>query len=122
MTIDSPAPLIGHIQSGRLKAIAVTSRKRLPAFEGVPTVAETVPDFEAAGWFALFAPAKTPAAITSRVNRDLNVILQMPDVAARLADLGLYPAPGSQAAAIQFVKAERERWAKVIQDMGIKPE
>lgn len=122
VTIDSPAPLVGHIQSGRLKAIAVTSRKRLPGFEGLPTVAETVPNFEAAGWFALFAPAKTPVAITSRVNRDLNVVLQMPDVVARLADLGLYPAPGSQAAAIQFVKAERERWAQVVRDTGIKPE
>jgi tripartite-type tricarboxylate transporter receptor subunit TctC len=122
VTLDSPAPLMPHILSGRLKAIAVTSRRRLPGLDGVPTVAETVPNFEAVGWFALFAPARTPAPVTSRVNADINRVLQMPDVVARLAELGLQPAPGSQAAASQFVKAERERWAKVVRDMGIQPE
>ncbi|NDZ18005.1 hypothetical protein C7T35_08430 [Variovorax sp. WS11] len=122
VTIDSPAPLMGHIQSGRLRAIAVMSSKRLPGLDHVPTVAETVPNFEAAGWFALFAPAKTPAQVTTRVNQDVNHVLQMPDVTARLAELGLQPAPGSQAGATRFVKAERERWAKVARDMGLQPE
>lgn len=121
VTLDSPAPLIGHVQSGRLKAIAVTSLKRIPGLDGVPTVAETVPGFEAMGWFALFAPAGTPAQITSRVHDDLKRVLQMPDVVARLTELGLQPSLASQAADVRFVSAERARWAKVARDMGIQP-
>ena len=122
MTIDAPAPLVPHIRSGELKALAITSPRRLSGIEDLPTVAETILNFEAAGWFALFAPANTPDAVVARVNRDINTVIQMLDIVARLAPLALYPAPGSQAAAAAFVKADRERWAKVVRELGVKPE
>ena len=122
ITIDATAPLVPHLKSGRLKAIAITSAERLPGFEEIPTVSETIPKFEAVGWFALIAPAHTPEAIVTKVNRDLNAVIQMPDIVARLLPLALYPAPGSPLAAATFVRAERERWAKVLADMGLKPE
>lgn len=122
ITIDAPAPLMPHVRSGKLKAIAITSPTRLPGFEGIPTVAETIPNFQASGWFGLIAPAKMPEAIVTRVNRDINTVIQMPDVVARFAPMALFPAPGSQAAAAAFVKSDRERWAGVVRDLGIKPE
>lgn len=122
VTIDAPAPLMPNVREGKLKAIAITSVKRLPGFEGVPTVSETIPHFEATGWFGIIAPAKVPQAIVERVNRDINTVIQMPDVVGRFAPLALFPAPGTQPEVAAFVKADRERWARVVRDMGVKPE
>lgn len=120
--IDSPAPLMPSIKAGKMKAIAVTSPRRFPGLDDVATVGDTLTGFDASGWFALFAPAKTPANIVERVNRDVNAVIQQPDVAARFAELGLYPSLGTVAQSGAFVTRERERWGKVIRDMGIKPE
>src|SRR5207237_3707690 len=73
-TIDGVPALASQIRAGKLKAVAVTSKARIPGFENVPPVADTFKDFEAIGWFAVLAPAKTPAAMVERMNRDVNAV------------------------------------------------
>jgi tripartite-type tricarboxylate transporter receptor subunit TctC len=122
LTIDGLPPLVPHVKAGKLKALAVTSKKRLPGYESVPTVAETYPGLEAIGWFGWLAATGTPAAVIARVNADINTVIGMPDIVTRLADLGVYPEPGSPQAAAEFMRVERQLWAKVVKDVGIKPQ
>ena len=120
--VDGAAVIAPHVKSGRLRAIALTSLERMKGFETVPTVAETYPKFQAEGWFALLAPAKTPQAIVERVNRDINTVMQMPDVVARFEQLGNYPITGDPKFATDFIRAEQAKWSKVIRDIGVKPQ
>jgi tripartite-type tricarboxylate transporter receptor subunit TctC len=120
VTIDGLPPLVPQVKSGKLRAIAVTSRQRLPGFESVPTVAETFPGFESIGWFGVFGPAGVPAPVIERVNRDVNTVIQMPDVVARFNELGVYPNPGSPKALDDFLQAQRALWKKVVQDVGLQ--
>ena len=120
VTIDGVPPLAGQIKAGKLKAIAITSKERIPGFENVPPVADTFKDFEAIGWFAVLAPAKTPAAMVERMNRDVNAAIQLPDVVSRFADLGIYPRPGGVKQAADFLAAERALWSKVVRDLNIQ--
>jgi len=122
VTIDGLPALVPQVKAGKLKAIAVLSLQRLPGYEQVPTVSETYPGMQAIGWFNVLAVANTPPAIIERVNRDINTVIQMPDLVAKLADLGVYPAPGSVKDAADFMKAERHLWAKVAHDVGVKPQ
>ncbi len=119
-TIDGVPALASNIKAGKLKAIAVTSKDRIPGFENVPPVAETFKGFEAIGWFAVLAPAKTPAAMVERMNRDVNAVAQMPDIVSRYTELGIYPRPGNVKQAAEFLASERKLWGKVIQDLGIQ--
>lgn len=119
VVIDGLPTLVQHVRAGKLRAIAVTSDKRLPGFESVPTASETIPGFEPLGWFAVFAPAGTPAAVIEKVNADVNRVAQMPDITARLADLGMYPRPGPVASAAEFLRSERALWQKVVKDFNI---
>jgi len=119
-TIDGVPALASNIKAGKLKAIAVTSKDRISGFENVPPVAETFKGFEAIGWFAVLAPAKTPAAMVERMNRDVNAVAQMPDIVSRYAELGIYPRPGNVKQAAEFLASERKLWGKVIQDLGIQ--
>src|SRR5205085_662380 len=105
---------------GKLKAIAVTSKERIPGFESVPSVADTFKGFEAIGWFAVLAPAKTPAAMVERMNRDVNAAIQIPEIVSRFAELGIYPRPGTVQQAADFLASERQLWAKVIKDLAIQ--
>jgi tripartite-type tricarboxylate transporter receptor subunit TctC len=120
VTIDGVPPLAAQIKAGKLKAVAVTSKERIPGFENVPPVADTFKGFEAIGWFAVLAPAKTPAAMVERMNRDVNAAIQLPDVVTRFADLGIYPRPGSVQQAADFLAAERALWGKVVRDLKIQ--
>jgi tripartite-type tricarboxylate transporter receptor subunit TctC len=113
---------VPHVKAGKLRPIAVTSLKRLPGYESVPTAAETLPGFESIGWFALFGPAGMPAPVVERINADVNKVIQMPDIVARFADLGVYPNPGSPKDAADFVTAQRALWKKVVQDVGLQPQ
>ncbi len=119
VVIDGLPTLVQHVKAGKLRALAVTSERRLPGFESVPTASETIPGFEPLGWFAVFAPAGTPMAVIEKVNADLNRVAQMPEIVARLADLGMYPRPGSVAAAGEFLRTERALWQKVVKDFNI---
>ena len=105
-----------------MRVIGVTSAQRLPGFESIAAVAETLPGFSAVGWFALVAPAGTPAAIVSRVNRDINAVLAQPEIARRMRELGVFEGGGSPAELDAFMRAERARWRKVTLEAGIEPE
>ena len=122
ITIDGLPPLVPQVKAGKLKAIAVTSDKRLPGYENLPTVSETYPGLVAIGWFSLLAQSGASAALVDRVNRDVNQVIQMPEIVSRFAELGVYPDPGSPKAAADFIKSERALWAKVVKEAGVKPQ
>ncbi len=111
------------IRQGRLKALAVSSLKRTEALPDVQTVTEAgFPGFEERSWVGFFAPAKTPAAIVERINREINAVLALPDVAASFKSRGLDLHPGSPADFARHLKAEVAMWAKIIQTTGVKAE
>jgi tripartite-type tricarboxylate transporter receptor subunit TctC len=113
---------IGHIRSGQLRALAVTTLKRSDALPGVPTVAETVPGFEASSWFGIAAPKGTPADIVEILNRETNAGLADPTIKTRLDDMGGMALTGSPADFGKLITDETEKWGKVIRDAGIKAE
>jgi tripartite-type tricarboxylate transporter receptor subunit TctC len=113
---------IGHIRSGQLRALAVTTLKRSDALPGVPTVAETVPGFEASSWFGIAAPKGTPTDIIETLNRETNAGLADPTIKARLDDMGGMALTGSPADFGKLITDETEKWGKVIRDAGIKAE
>ena len=118
----SSAAVAPFIKRGDLKPIAVTVSKRVAGLENVPTLAETYPGFDYAGWFAVLAPAGTPREVVIRVNRDLNLVLADAEVAQRLRDLGLVLEPGTPEALNEFLAAERARWSKLVKEIGLQPE
>jgi tripartite-type tricarboxylate transporter receptor subunit TctC len=113
---------IGYIRAGRLRALAVTAATRSDALPDIPTVGEFVLDYEASNWFGVCAPKATLAEIVEKLNKEINAALGDPKMKARLADLGGTPVVGSPAEFGKFIVEETEKWAKVIQFAGIKPE
>jgi tripartite-type tricarboxylate transporter receptor subunit TctC len=122
VTADGLPGLIPHIKSGRLKALGVTSTKRLPGFEAVPTVAETYPGFEAIGWFQIFVPAGTPSAVIENINREVNKITQAPDLVTRLGELGVYPKQDSIVGAREFLADQQKAMKKLVTTLGVLPQ
>jgi tripartite-type tricarboxylate transporter receptor subunit TctC len=110
-----------HIDSGRMRPLAVTSSKRSPDLPNVPTVAESgYPGFEAPAWWAVLAPAKTPPEILKRMNDALNTVLKMPEIAKKLDAQGIDVVGGTPEAARVFIEKQMDIWAKVVKDNGIK--
>lgn len=112
--------LTTHIKAGRLRAIAMTSLKRSPLFPELPTVAETIPGYTAGPWYGALAPAKTPADIIGRLNREIAAILRAPDVRAGLRDSGAEPGGNTPVEFAAHIKDEYERWGRVIRESAIK--
>lgn len=109
-----------HIQSGKVRPLAVTTAKRSTAFPDLPTIAEAgVPGFDATTWHGLFAPAGTPTEIVSRLNADVNLILKMPDVRKLLESMGAEIKGGTSRELADHVQSEIAKWAKVINAAGI---
>lgn len=118
--ITGPLP---HVRAGRLRAVAVSSAKRVEVAPEVPTVAESgVPGFEVIAWYNIFAPARTPRSTVNRLNAEVNRIMQQPDVRERLQTLGVTPFTGTPDELGNYLKFEVERWAKLIKEAGIKLE
>ncbi len=111
-----------YIRSGRLRALAVTSSARSEALPDVPTMAESVPGYEASAWFGLGAPKDTPAEIVEQLNAAVTAGLADPKIKARLADLGGVPMPMSAAEFGKHLADETEKWSKVVRAINIKPE
>jgi len=112
--------VVGPIQSGRLRALAVASAQRQPLLPNVPTMQESgVPDFEVNSWYGVCAPAGVPAPVLDKINADLHTVMRMPDVEQRLTELGMPPAPTSRDEFDQFIRAEIARWAQVIKDAKV---
>ena len=121
--VTAPAAL-SHVRSGKLRALAVTTAKRTPAAPEIPTVAEelNIPDYEVDSWYAMFAPAKTPAAIVARMQTDVARVVRLPEVKQKLLEQGADSVGSSSEELERVVKAELRRWAQVIHDAGIKLE
>jgi tripartite-type tricarboxylate transporter receptor subunit TctC len=115
--------VLPHVQSGRLKAIAVTSVKRAPTAPNVPTLSEAgVPGYNATSWNGIFAPAKTPRAIVDKVYADVAKILNTPEVRERLVAAGSDPVASTPDQFSAHVKTELARWGKVIRENRIRAE
>ena len=111
-----------QVRAGKLRLLAVTSAKRSPAFPDTPAVSETIPGFEVVAWFALFAPAGTPAAIVQRMNVESDRILQQADVREKIAQAGSEPVGGTPEAFAKFLADDIAKWRRVIPAAGIKPQ
>lgn len=112
---------IGHVKSGALRALAVTSRQRAAAAPDLPTLAESgLPDFEVETWFGLTAPAGTPRDIIARLNGDTLKALADPEVRRKFADLGMSVGGGTPEHLDAYIKSETDKWAKVIREAGIR--
>lgn len=119
MFSDAPTAL-PHIKSGRVKVLAVASRRRSSMLPNVPTGVEAgLPGFEAYSWAALFAPAQTPQAVLDKINADFNAVMKDPEVRRRLLEAGAEADAGTQEQMRQRLRSELEKWAKVIKAGGI---
>jgi tripartite-type tricarboxylate transporter receptor subunit TctC len=111
---------IPHLKSGRLKAIAVTGAQPLEALPNVPTVMSSgLPSYQAQGWFGLLAPKSTPPAVIAKWHDDVNRILAIPEVRKDLIAKGAEPGSGTAAEFGTFIRAEQDKWSKLIKDAGI---
>ena len=116
---DNMPSAIGHVKSGKLRPIAVTTPKRSPALPDVPTIAEAgVPGYEATSWFGLLAPAKTPAPIVAKLNASILKALADPDVKKKLMEQGAEPHPESPEQFAQFIASETAKWGKIVKQSG----
>jgi tripartite-type tricarboxylate transporter receptor subunit TctC len=120
MTINPIPQAMEYVRTGKLRAIAATTAKRLDFLPDIPTVGETVPGYEATGWYGLSAPRNTPAEIVKALNEAINAALADPKVKARLAVLGVEPMPMMPAEFGKFIKDESEKWSSAIKTTGIK--
>ncbi len=119
----APASIVGHLKSGRARALATTGSKRAQLLPEVPTVAESgYTGYEAMNWYAFVAPAKTPKEIIDRLNRVIVKALAAPDVVALLDKQGLEPSSSSPEELGRYIKSEYETWGKVVKQAGIKAE
>ena len=115
------ASSIGHIKSGRIRALAVTTAKRSANVPELPTIAEAgLPGFEANNWNGVVVPAKTPRPVINRLNKEFTAALLLPDIKQFLFNQGLDAAPGTPEAFAAYIKSETAKWAKVIKAAGIK--
>ena len=111
---------IGHVKSGKLRALAVTTAQRSELLPDTPALAEFVPGYEASTWFGAGAPRRTPSEIIDQLNSTINAILADPGVKTRLADLGASVFTSSPAEFRKFIDAETDKWAKIVTYAGIK--
>jgi tripartite-type tricarboxylate transporter receptor subunit TctC len=115
-----PSTALPYVEAGKLRALAVTGLKRLPAMPDVPTVAESgYPGFEAVNWYCFVAPGKTPKEIIDFWNREILKALNDPQVKAELAKHGLDPAPGTPEVLARYIDSETEKWGKVVREAHI---
>ena len=118
----SPIALLAHIKNGRLRGLGVTTLKRTPALPDVPAIAETLAGYEAVQWFGIIAPAATPRPVIDRLNKELVRALRGADMQPRLAADGLDVVAGTPEELLAYLKANIDKWAKVVKAAGIQPE
>jgi tripartite-type tricarboxylate transporter receptor subunit TctC len=111
-----------YVRTGKLRALAVTTRERADALPEVPTVADFVPGYESSQWYGIGAPKGTPAEIVNKLNRETNAALVDPRMKARLADLGGTMLPGSPADFAKLIAIEIEKWGRVVRFAGLRAE
>ena len=118
--IETPGGLMAPIQSGALKAIAVTGKKRLPTLAAVPTTTEAgLANYDLDSWFAILAPVKTPENIVNRLNTEINKIFSEALITQRLSDIGLQFQALSPAQVAQVITVDLENWRKIVSETKI---
>ena len=122
LVFDNMPSALPMAKEGKIRAIAQTTAKRSPAAPDVPTVAESLPGFEATTWFAMFAPANTPKPVIDRLNAEVVRVFKLPEVAERLKTLGLDAVLSSSDELAKYQASEIVKWAKVVKESGAKAE
>ena len=122
LMFDNVPTSVEFIRSGKIRPLAVTSAARIELFPDLPTVADTVPGYEASAWYGIGAPRNVPAEVVDKLNKEINAALADTKMNARLAELGGIVLPGSPADFGKLVTDETEKWGKVIRFAGIKAE
>ncbi|WP_370880634.1 tripartite tricarboxylate transporter substrate binding protein [Variovorax paradoxus] len=121
MLFDQVPAVLPQVQGGRVRALAVTTAQRSSAAPDIPTMAESgVPGYDVNVWFGILAPAGTPAPVVTRLNTEMNKILQDPEFRASLTKMGVDPMPGTPAEFSAFLDKELQRWAQVVKSSGAK--
>jgi len=116
MVFGTAGGVAAFVRGDRMRAVAVTSPQRSPAYEGVPTIAETLPGYEAEVWYAVFAPGGTPAPLVARLNEAMRKAAASPAYRTRLENEGLSVAVNAPAEMTRFMRAEEARWRRVVTD------
>jgi tripartite-type tricarboxylate transporter receptor subunit TctC len=111
-----------QIQSKTVRGLGITSARRIAAAPDIPTIGETVPGYEVATWWGVFAPARTPADVIEKVHADTVAALGHESVKSRYEALGAPPSPSTPAELAALLRADAEKWAPIVKDAGIKPE
>ncbi|MET0677144.1 MAG: tripartite tricarboxylate transporter substrate binding protein [Bradyrhizobium sp.] len=111
-----------HIKTGKLRALAVTTSKRMAEWPDIPAVGEIVPGYEASQWYGFAAPKNTPTEIVDRLNKAINAAIADPGLKAKLAAIGGEPMPGTPADFGRLIVEETDKWGKVVRAAGLKPE
>ena len=123
VSFDNMPSVIGHVRSGAVRALAVTTKERVSVVPDIPTIAESgVPGFDVSSWFGFFVPVKTPSEIIAKLNADTNAALTHPAVKSRFDDLGATPKGTTAEQLAAFLKSEIDKWGPVIKDARIKVE
>ena len=123
MAVSNVSTALPHVKSGKLRLLAVTTKKRFALLPETPTVDESgVPGYESSGWYALWAPAGTPAPILGRLNKEVNQVLHATAMKEQLAAQGLDAIPSTSDAFARRLRVEIEQWGKVVKATGAKPE
>jgi tripartite-type tricarboxylate transporter receptor subunit TctC len=120
--VGSLLPVVPHIGTGKLRALAVTTAKRWYSLPNVPTLAETLPGYEVELWFGTMAPRGTPQPIIDRLNGAVNKALEQPEMKKNLEQQGMAPTGGTPQKFDSRIRKEYQRWLKVVQEANIKPE
>jgi tripartite-type tricarboxylate transporter receptor subunit TctC len=122
VVFTTPGSAMSYVKTGTLRALAVTGAVRMEVLPDVPTIAETLPDYQATSWAGIGAPARTSAEIIDKLNRETNAALAGPELKAQLANFGAIVMTGSPTDFGKFIATEIDKWAKVVRFANIKPE
>jgi tripartite-type tricarboxylate transporter receptor subunit TctC len=117
--VDSVPGMAGAVHNGTLKALAVADDRRLDNYPDLPLASETLPGFQAKGWFVLMAPAKTPVQITNKLSTDLRSALNDPELTKRLETLGTFAHPLSAQQTLAYIQAEQKLWRPIVREIGV---
>jgi tripartite-type tricarboxylate transporter receptor subunit TctC len=121
LMFGSMPPVAGAVKAGKLRWIAVSSERRFPGLDDLPTIAETLPGFRIDGWFVVVAPAATPAPVLQKLNREIDAVFKSPEVRARALGFGLGVSDaGTPESTWAFVRAEQERWRGLVNELGME--